>query len=241
MTSITKPIISPAPQIHHFAGVLSDMDGTIVDSTQAIVRHWYRIGKELGVDPEVIMATSHGRRSIDTLKLYDEKLANWTYVSEIEGRIPRELGRDAKEIPGARKTLSDLNKVGAPWAIVTSGSHALVSGWLEVLALVQPKHLVVAEDVQNGKPDPECYRLGRSRLGLAEDASVLVLEDSPAGVIAGKRAGCKVLALTTTHPAEQMRQANPDWIVPDLQSISVLDRNEKTGLIEIEIRDTLPN
>lgn len=31
----------------------------------------------MGVDPNVILATSHGRRSIDTLKLYDEKKANW--------------------------------------------------------------------------------------------------------------------------------------------------------------------
>lgn len=29
----------------------------------------------LGVDPEVILATSHGRRSVDTLKLYDPSLA----------------------------------------------------------------------------------------------------------------------------------------------------------------------
>lgn len=36
-----------------------------------------RIGKELGVDPVTILATSHGRRSIDVLKLYDEKKANW--------------------------------------------------------------------------------------------------------------------------------------------------------------------
>lgn len=36
-----------------------------------------RLGRELGVDPEVILATSHGRRTIDTLKLYDLRLANW--------------------------------------------------------------------------------------------------------------------------------------------------------------------
>ena len=36
-----------------------------------------RIGEELGVDPNVILATSHGRRSIDTLRLYDESKANW--------------------------------------------------------------------------------------------------------------------------------------------------------------------
>jgi hypothetical protein len=37
----------------------------------------YRIGREIGVDPDVILATSHGRRSIDVLQIYEPKLANW--------------------------------------------------------------------------------------------------------------------------------------------------------------------
>lgn len=41
-----------------------------------------RIGDELGVDPKTILATSHGRRSIDTLKLYDPSRANWDCMSE---------------------------------------------------------------------------------------------------------------------------------------------------------------
>lgn len=53
------------------------MDGTIIDSTNAIVKHWHRIGKEIGVDPEVILATSHGRRSIDVLEILEPKLATW--------------------------------------------------------------------------------------------------------------------------------------------------------------------
>lgn len=36
-----------------------------------------RIGKELGIDPNVVLQSSHGRRSIDTLKLYDPSKANW--------------------------------------------------------------------------------------------------------------------------------------------------------------------
>ena len=36
-----------------------------------------RLGKELGVDPNVILASAHGRRSIDTLQLYDPSKANW--------------------------------------------------------------------------------------------------------------------------------------------------------------------
>lgn len=56
---------------------LFDMDGTIIDSTSAIIKHWHRIGKEIGVDPEIILATSHGRRSIDVLEILEPKLATW--------------------------------------------------------------------------------------------------------------------------------------------------------------------
>lgn len=38
---------------------------------------YHRLAKELEVDPNVILASSHGRRSIDTLQLYDPSKANW--------------------------------------------------------------------------------------------------------------------------------------------------------------------
>lgn len=50
------------------------------------------------------------------------------------------------------------------------------------------------------KPDPACYSMGLKRIGMARDdehTNVLVLEDSPAGIKAGKAAGCKVLGLVT--------------------------------------------
>src|SRR6266496_4135977 len=117
----------------------------------------------------------------------------------IEGLIPVKFGQDATEIPGARQLLDNLDEAGAPWAVVTSGTKALIDGWLAVLKLACPKNLVVAEDVEVGKPDPRCYLLGRSRLGLEHGASMLVIEDAPSGVKAGKAAGCEVLGLATTH------------------------------------------
>ncbi len=48
-----------------------------MDSTSAIVKHWHHLAAEMGVDANEILATSHGRRSIDTLKLYDKSRANW--------------------------------------------------------------------------------------------------------------------------------------------------------------------
>ncbi|KAL8739045.1 MAG: hypothetical protein Q9181_000227 [Wetmoreana brouardii] len=217
------------------------MDGTIVDSTNAITKHWHKIGKELGVDPSVILLTSHGRRSIETLALYDQSKANWDYVSCIEGLIPIEYGADAVEVPGARSLLASLDRVNAPWAIVTSGTRALATGWLDVMDLSHPKTMVVAEDVSAGKPAPECYRLGIDRLGLIAGqvrTEILVVEDSPAGVQAGKAAGCQVLGLATTHSTEQLKNSGADWIVQDLRSVLVVDLRAD-GQIQIEIRNAL--
>ncbi|KAF5703070.1 glycerol 3-phosphatase 1 [Fusarium mundagurra] len=236
----STPDYSLPPQELTFDGFLFDMDGTIIDSTEAVVKHWETIGNEIGVAPEVILETSHGRRSIDILKILAPEKANWDYVRDMEGRLPKYHGHEAVEIPGARSMLEALIARSSPWAIVTSGTVPLVTGWLRARDLPTPPsdHLVTAESVENGKPDPACYRLGRERLGLqAEDAQVLVLEDSPAGIRAGKAAGCKVLGLVTSHTVEQVIAAEPDWVVRDLSSVKVL--RSEGGKVTIEISNAL--
>lgn len=105
--------------------------------------------------------------------------------------------------------------------------------------MAHPRCLVVAEDVETGKPDPACYNLARKRLGLPDDAEMLVLEDSPAGVRAGKAAGCKVVGLITTHSAREVQEAGADWITRDLRSVTLRAWDDKTSKLEVEIRDGL--
>lgn len=155
----------------------------------------------------------------------------------MEGRIPRDFGSDAVEIPGARQLLNNLDNLCAPWAIVTSGTRAVVTGWQDVFSLVEPKTMVVAEDVDNGKPDPSCYLLGRSRLGLEGEQDLIVVEDAPSGVQAGKAAGFRVIGLVTTHSAGQIRDAGADWIVRDLQNVSI--QSYKAGKIELLLQNAL--
>lgn len=162
-----------------------------------------------------------------------------TDVADMEGKIPKTYGEEAVEIPGSRMLLDDLEKAGAPWAIVTSGTKPLVTGWLDVMKLARPKNLVTAEDVQRGKPDPACYLLGQSKLGLARGTSTLVLEDAPAGVRAGKAAGFSVVALATTHSIERLREAGADWIVRDMKSVAMKQYDNKTGEVKIEISGAL--
>lgn len=109
------------------------------------------------------------------------------------------------------------------------------------MKLAQPAHLVAAEQVEKGKPDPACYRLGAQRLGLAgsNPEQILVLEDAPAGVKAGKAAGYKVVALATTHDVDRLREAGADWIVRDMRSVTMNNWDSKNGKACIEIRDAL--
>jgi glycerol 3-phosphatase-1 len=116
----------------------------------------------------------------------------------------------------------------------------LVTGWLERLSLPRPEHLVVAEDVEHGKPNPTCYKMGLEKLGMQTRASeILVLEDSPAGIKAGKMAGCSVLAVVTSHTVDQVVNAGADWVVRDLRSVRVVGRGKGGEGAVLEIRDAL--
>ena len=152
----------------------------------------------------------------------------------MESLVPREFGGDAVEVPGARSLLTELSEADAPWAIVTSGTRPLLHGWLSRLNLVEPQRCVVADDVAIGKPDPACYQLGKTKLGLGEQAKVLVVEDAPAGIRAGKAAGCQVVAVTTTHTVAQVIEAGADWVIENLQSLRMIDWSPGVG-IQLEI------
>jgi glycerol 3-phosphatase-1 len=157
----------------------------------------------------------------------------------MEGEIPLLFGDDAVEIKGARALLTELDEANMPWAVVTSGTRPLVEGWLKILRLAEPRCLVTAEDVANGKPDPACYLLGRQRLGIRGTEKPLVVEDAPAGIRAGKAAGFDVLALATTHEINELVEAGADCIVRNLESVVLETDIEEPGLLRVSFHNTL--
>lgn len=159
----------------------------------------------------------------------------------VEGLIPKLYGSEATEIPGARALLTALEGARAKWAIVTSGTRPLATGWLDVMKLTYPQCLVTAEDVKAGKPDPECYLLGKTRLHLSGPGKVLVIEDAPAGIHAGKSAGCHVIGIATTHDVARLKAAGADWIVHDLRSLTVKAADSDQEMVTLEIWNSLEN
>jgi sugar-phosphatase len=98
---------------------------------------------------------------------------------------------------------------------VTSASRALATVRLECAGLPVPPLLISADDVSRGKPDPEGYLKAADGLGVPNDHCVVV-EDTPAGILAGRKAGMTVLALSTTFAPDHLLGA---LCVPDFKEV----------------------
>ena len=203
---------------------LFDIDGTLVDSAAAIEDAWQRVATEFGVSAEQILQSCHGRRDTEVVEEFFEQSV-W---GRVLGRINAlDMGALAavSAARGARDLLGTL--ADDQWAAVTSGPRELMTARLRTAGLPVPNVLVTAEDVRNGKPDPEGFLLAAHSLGV-EPSDCVVVEDSPAGVAAGRAAGAIVVGVTTTHSADDLRAA--DLVVADLtRLLDALGRGPTNG------------
>src|SRR5213083_2153897 len=104
-------------------------------------------------------------------------------------------------------------------AIVSGALRHEIELILEAVSLRSSfEHITAAEDIRNGKPDPEGYlhALRTLNRGAAVQASdCLVIEDTVAGIQAAHAAGMRCLAIANTFPAEQLSAA--DAVTPTLK------------------------
>ncbi len=190
------------------------MDGTLIDSTQSVESTWTRWAARHKVDVNRILAVSHGRRTLDTLREVAPHLDAVEEARILEEEEIHSKG-GVKEVPGAGALLTRLPR--ERWAVVTSASRPLAEGRLQMAGLLIPDVLICATDVSRGKPDPEGYLQAAAALGFAPQ-DCLVLEDTPAGLEAGRTAGAQILGLTTTFPSCKLLGA---ICIPDFRNLKV--------------------
>ncbi|MEU2349433.1 HAD-IA family hydrolase [Modestobacter sp. NPDC013298] len=168
-----------------------DNDGVLVDSEAGVVRAWSRWAVDAGLDPVEVLAAVPGRRAADTVALFLEpEDVDASVATLTRHELADVAGTTA--VPGASDLVAQL--AGVPWALVTSGVRELATARLVAAGVRLPLVSVTAEDVTAGKPHPEPYATGAARLGVPP-ADLLVLEDSPSGVAAGRAAGCRVVGV----------------------------------------------
>jgi sugar-phosphatase len=194
--------------------VLLDMDGTLVDSTDCVIRQWRRWADRHGIPLERILSNSHGRLTLDTMRSVAPNLATAEEAEAFE-RSEAEDVDGTKAVNGASAFLGDLED--NQWAVVTSASRELARVRLLAAGLPVPKVLVSSNDIRAGKPDPEGY-LTAAKLLRAVPKQCLVVEDSVAGIQAARRAGMSALGITTTFPPEQL---DADACISDFSDVRV--------------------
>ncbi|KAI0248092.1 HAD-like protein [Lactifluus subvellereus] len=222
--------------------ILFDMDGTLVDSTPGVLAAWDRFGREYGFDPIVAAHEGHGRRLSDTLG----ERCNLKTPEEVAAGIVRfeeaviEGGPIA--LPGAKALLAQIDAGSSlsarGWTIVTSATNVYTPKALSRTGIQSPAAgYVTSDDVKRGKPLPDPYLAGAERVG-ADPKNCLVVEDAPSGLLAGRAAGARTLAVCTSHTRDQIAASGavPDFIVNDLTSVSARWVDDK---VVVEIDDSL--
>lgn len=193
-----------------------DMDGVIVDSNPfhkiALKQFCQKYGRNLSEDE--LREKIYGRRNQDWLKTIFGKLSpekSKEYADEKEALFRKVYENDIKPLAGLTDFLKKLDEQGVPRAIATSAPGENVTFTLEKTGITRYFDIILdGTFVSHGKPHPEIYLKTADALGL-KPKNCVVFEDSLAGVESARKAGCKVVGLTTTHSREELYET--DWIL----------------------------
>jgi len=208
------------------AAILFDLDGVLVDSTQAIITIWTAWAEKNHLDPAKVLHVIHGRRTVESLQVLAPHLDPKSEAEKLESAITHKKDGTVA-IPGAANLLRSLPT--DRWCVVTSGLREFAKVRLKDANLPLPQVLVAAEDVINGKPHPEPYLKG-AQLLKADPAKCVVIEDAPAGIRSAHAGGMKALGITTTYAAAELGEA--DAVIQTMSQVRVSLRE---GQLQIQI------
>lgn len=200
-----------------------DLDGVIADTASFHFRAWQHVAETRNISfTEDDFRQTFGKRNPEIIA---EKFGDDISPQEAERiagtkeAVFRRIAKQSiKPFPGVLNLLLSIRSAGWSTAIASSTppeNIALIADSLEITGLFDA--VVSSTDVDRGKPDPECFLLAAERLGVAPDNCV-VIEDAVAGVQAAKRAGMQCIAVTNTHPAQKLAEA--DKVVNSLEEIT---------------------
>jgi len=217
-------------QLFRCSAILFDLDGVLVDSTHSVTRQWRIWANENNLDSARLLEIAHGRRTIEIVQLLTPHLATADEVAKIEQREAADT-EGVRVMPGAAELVASIPN--GRWGVVTSGTRHLATSRLGLANIPIPVVLISADDVVEGKPNPEPYLKGAQRLGV-DPSECVVIEDAPAGILAAHAGGMKVIALASTYPVADLREA--EAVVQSLTQIHVsFDGARRGQALEISI------
>jgi mannitol-1-/sugar-/sorbitol-6-/2-deoxyglucose-6-phosphatase len=180
--------------------VIFDMDGVIIDSEPLWKKAIIQIMKNHGFEFDVTMCNKTKGMRVDEVTAYWKQELNAEFdSSQAADNIVEEVIRlildEGEEMPGLKKLLNRIQEKKLKIALASSSSIKIINS---VLAKLEIGHyfevIQSAEQEEFGKPHPAVFLTTANKLKI-EPKNCLVIEDSLHGVLAGKSANMKVVAI----------------------------------------------
>lgn len=206
--------------MYKIEAVLFDMDGVLVDSEAYIRQAAIEMFKEKGyrvVAEDFLPFTGMGENrylggvaEIHNIHFNLEKDKARTY--EIYASLVRGI---LSPLDGVHDFIGRCRSKGLKMVLASSADPVKVNINLDEIGIERSIFLAVVTglEIKHKKPAPDIFLKAAKLAGAAPDCC-LVIEDAISGVTAGKAAGAKVLALTTTFSPDELSDA--DWITDNL-------------------------
>ena len=206
-------------------GIISDMDGVILDTEKLYVRFWREAASFYGFP----MTLEHalGIRSLSG-KLAEDKLQGWfgkefDYNAVRQKRIElmdefvNQNGVEPK--PGAKALLSYIKDNGYALALATATPVDRAGRYLKSVELYSFfDQIVSAREVKCGKPAPDIYLCAAKRLGL-DPKECIALEDSQNGIRSAFAAGCKTIMVPDLDQPTEEIMPLLFWVANGLEDV----------------------
>lgn len=206
--------------------VVFDMDGTLVSSLSLIYHCESEIskkytGKGLTLEEVISKFGPPARTIIRTITASLGEEAQHRAVLDYYDCYSRNAPNKVLVFPGIEHLLTRIRSSKIHLALMTGVERVMMEFTLKPFGLdAYFEHRITADDIQKGKPDPEGILLALDRMGIEPGASMYV-GDSPADMIAGKRAGVTTgAAMWSPENRGDPASENPDYQFRSVQQLS---------------------
>ena len=208
-----------------WAAVLFDLDGTLADTTELILRCYrHTMRAHLGeAPPDERWMAGMGTPLREQLKDFARDAEEAARMAETYSTYQRVIHDEmVSAFPGALEVVHALKATGAAVGVVTSRRNLMAQRTLACAGFDGMMDiLVAADDVVRAKPDPEPVLMALDRLGMTGLASrTLFVGDSPFDIRAGRAAGTRTAAaLWGPFPHDSLRAEGPDHLVCRIEEL----------------------
>ncbi len=202
--------------------LLFDLDGTLSETNSVHCLSWAEILEPYGYDitwdfyrdrisgrlsPEIVADLLPSLSLEEDRKIADSKEANF-----------RERADTLEPLPGLTDFIGKWRERGMARSLVTNAPKENVLAMLRALDLEDAfEPVILADDVEAGKPDPAPYNAALEALGVSAGEAV-AFEDSPSGISSSIAAGIPTVGIASTHDPENLEHLGVDLVVRDFTS-----------------------